>query len=303
MREGRGRAVRLSWGGCRPRGALHRRRLRRRRPRRPVAAGVRGDRRAAALLREGETQRALRRESPHGVLLPDGDVLAAVTRERLAPPAAPALAQRHPGELRHQVELGRPHVPERHRRGSTRPSTSSKWCEIEPLVRDVVLVDAPVRLARVEDADGLAGREPPELGHPDLDHEAAAGLEVRGDVPEARDLRRLRRQIPDRVEDEVREARTSRRRWSSRSRRSSRRSSSPPGFARSLATIARDRSIPCTGTPRCASGSAIRPVPIPSSSARPLPASPARKSTTVDDGRVEHSAADSSYLAATRSSK
>jgi hypothetical protein len=31
-------------------------------------------------------------------------------------------------------------------------------------------------------------------------------------------------------------------------------------------------SIPCTGTPRCASGTAIRPVPIPSSSARPLPA-------------------------------
>ena len=35
----------------------------------------------------------------------------------------------------------------------------------------------------------LAGREPPEAGHADLDHEAAAGLEVRRDVAEARDLR------------------------------------------------------------------------------------------------------------------
>ena len=37
---------------------------------------------------------------------------------------------------------------------------------------------------------------------------------------------------------------------------------SPPGLARSRATIALDRSMPCTGTPRRASGSAIRPVPI-----------------------------------------
>ena len=54
---------------------------------------------------------------------------------------------------------------------------------------------------------------------------------------------------------------------------------SPPGFARSRSTIAFDSSIPCTGTPRCASGSATRPVPIPSSSARPPPASSARKVT------------------------
>ena len=56
--------------------------------------------------------------------------------------------------------------------------------------------------------------------------------------------------------------------------------SSPPGFARNLATIAFDSSIPCTCTPRPASGSAIRPVPIPSSSACPFPASSTRKSTT-----------------------
>ena len=56
---------------------------------------------------------------------------------------------------------------------------------------------------------------------------------------------------------------------------------SPPGLARSRATMARDRSMPCTGTPRRASGSAIRPVPMPSSSARPPSASPASTLATV----------------------
>ncbi len=56
---------------------------------------------------------------------------------------------------------------------------------------------------------------------------------------------------------------------------------SPPGLARSRATMARDRSMPCTSTPRRASGSAIRPVPMPNSSARPPPASPASTSATV----------------------
>jgi hypothetical protein len=41
--------------------------------------------------------------------------------------------------------------------------------------------------------------------------------------------------------------------------------SSLPGFARNLATIAAERSIPCTRLPRRVSGSAIRPVPMPSS--------------------------------------
>jgi hypothetical protein len=80
--------------------------------------------------------------------------------------------------------------------------------------------------------------------------------------------------------------------------------SSPSGFARSLATIAFDSSIPCTRTPRCASGSAIRPAPIPSSSARPLPARSTRRSMTGSTTAGSNiSTADSSYLAATRSSK
>jgi hypothetical protein len=60
-------------------------------------------------------------------------------------------------------------------------------------------------LAEVEDDVLLARREPLEIRHPDLDDETAARLEVRRDVAEARHLRRLRRQVHDRVEDQVRD--------------------------------------------------------------------------------------------------
>ena len=58
--------------------------------------------------------------------------------------------------------------------------------------------------------------------------------------------------------------------------------SSPPGLSRSRATIARDRSIPATGTPRAASGRAIRPVPIANSSADPPSANVASRSTVAE---------------------
>ena len=77
---------------------------------------------------------------------------------------------------------------------------------------------------------------------------------------------------------------------------------SPPGLPRSFSAIAADESMPCTGTPRASSGSAMRPVPTPSSSARPSPASVTRKSTTGSTtSGANISAEDSSYLAATRS--
>ena len=71
-----------------------------------------------------------------------------------------------------------------------------------PLGRDVVLVEPPSGLAHVERVDRLARREPLARG-PDLDDEATARLQVRRGVAEARDLRRLRRQVADRVEDQV----------------------------------------------------------------------------------------------------
>jgi len=128
---------------------------------------------------------------------------AAVAGERLPIPAAPPLTQPHPGELGHQIELGRPHVAERCRR-----PLEVAVDEVEVMRRDdlrghVVLVDPPMRLAPVEDAERLAGRQPLEIGDQDLDHEAATRLQVRGDVPEAGDLRSLRRQVHDRVEHDV----------------------------------------------------------------------------------------------------
>jgi hypothetical protein len=54
----------------------------------------------------------------------------------------------------------------------------------------------------------------------------------------------------------------------------------PPGLARICATIAGEVSMPCTSTPFAASGSAIRPVPMPSSSARPPAASSARRAAS-----------------------
>lgn len=79
---------------------------------------------------------------------------------------------------------------------------------------------------------------------------------------------------------------------------------SPPGLALSRAVIARDMSMPCTGTPRPARGSAIRPMPTPNSSARPPPASRARRSTAGSTASgVNMPADDSSYRAATLSPK
>jgi len=75
----------------------------------------------------------------------------------------------------------------------------------EPLVHEVVLVDPPVALARVEDVHRLAGRKPLQVRHADLDREAAARLQMRGGVAKAGDLLGLRRQVVDRVEDEVHE--------------------------------------------------------------------------------------------------
>ena len=94
---------------------------------------------------------------------------------------------------------------------------------MSPCVTDVVLVDAPGILAPEEDLERLAGRELAQLRDHHLDHEASARLEVRRDVPEARDLRRLGREVHDRVVDEVRRDGTTRPPWSSRCRRSSRR--------------------------------------------------------------------------------
>jgi hypothetical protein len=88
-------------------------------------------------------------------------------------------------------------------RRSSFPSTILEVMGGKGLRRDVVLVEAPSRLAHVEGPDRFAGREPLELGDAYLDDEAAARLDVRRDVAEAGDLLCLRRQVHDGVEDQV----------------------------------------------------------------------------------------------------
>ena len=62
---------------------------------------------------------------------------------------------------------------------------------------------------------------------------------------------------------------------------------SPPDLARRRATIASDASMPCTGTPRSASGRATRPVPIASSSTGPPAASSVRVATAFSASSVD----------------
>jgi len=67
----------------------------------------------------------------------------------------------------------------------------------EPLRVVVVLVDADVRVAEVEDRERLT------VPRPDLDHEHALRREVRRRIREHRDLAVLRHDVVDRVEDDV----------------------------------------------------------------------------------------------------
>ena len=115
----------------------------------------------------------------------------------------PPVAQPHPGQLRHQVELGRPHVPERH--GAVLALTTGEL-DVVPLhgLRGrVIRVGHPAFLAHMPGQHVLPGREPAQLGNPALDDEAAAGPQMAGGVAEAGDLRVLAGQVHDRVEHQV----------------------------------------------------------------------------------------------------
>ena len=129
-------------------------------------------------------------------------VLSAVNGSRV--PVAPALAQRHPREPRHQVELRRPHVAERdrvdpERRRPSRSSDarsgpgattsySSKPSRVGVTVNGRIVSPAGSRCR--------SGSITSITKHPPGSRCAAA-------FSEARDLRVLRGQVHDRVEDEV----------------------------------------------------------------------------------------------------
>jgi hypothetical protein len=73
----------------------------------------------------------------------------------------------------------------------------------EALCGYVELVKAEMLRGNGEGPDLLAGRKTLKLRDKDLDHEAATGFQVRGDVAEALNLAVLRGHVHDRVADQV----------------------------------------------------------------------------------------------------
>ena len=110
---------------------------------------------------------------------------AAVAGERLAPAAPASRSAARPGGA---IRSSRPA-----RRSGTGSRRSSRPSDDRVVVRDqrsgrrVVLVEAEM-VAHCERPDRLARRQPLQVGDHHLDHEAAARLQVRGDVAEAGDL-------------------------------------------------------------------------------------------------------------------
>ena len=91
-------------------------------------------------------------------LLPDRNMCGAVAGVGLWVPAAPALAQSHPGKARHQVEFGGPYVAKRRREDFELAVDDPVMMRDEALRCGVVLVEAEMRWGHGERPDGLAGR-------------------------------------------------------------------------------------------------------------------------------------------------
>src|SRR5829696_1228592 len=92
---------------------------------------------------------------------------------------------------------------ERHRDGFEPAIVDPVVVGDQSLRRDVVLVEAQPRGAHREGSDGFTGWQPLEIGNRYLDDETPTGLQVRGDVLETGDLLVLRREVHDRVEDQI----------------------------------------------------------------------------------------------------
>src|SRR3954468_3593865 len=130
-----------------------------------TVARAKRERRGARPLHLRRAGGAGRRRFPRGHgrplgrgLLPHADEVLARRRERLPVPPAPTLARLHARKLRHQVELRRPDVAERARRVLELAVTLRVVVRDEPLLLDVVLVDADVLVTEVEDAQLLASQ-------------------------------------------------------------------------------------------------------------------------------------------------
>src|SRR3954470_20435823 len=212
-------------------------------------------------------------------LLPHRHVRGAVGREGLAVPPAPALAPDEAGELGHEVELRRNHVAVRRREDLDVAAFGPPVVRVQDLARDVgVLVEADVvRVVvntRVRSPGGRSRRSgtPTSITKQPPGSMWAAALRKHSTCAScvSRFVIVLNTRYTSRKVPSTRVLATSPIVTSISSAR---------GFARSLAAIASDNSMPATGMPRSCNGSATRPVPTANSSAAPSPARPARKST------------------------
>src|SRR6187402_427169 len=103
--------------------------------------------RAGTNARPGASTVASHRGHLRGDLPPHGHVAQAVAREGVTLPRRPSIMEFQPGQLRHEVELGWPDVPERDGHPIVSAFDEPEMMRDEPLTRDVVLVDPPVKLA------------------------------------------------------------------------------------------------------------------------------------------------------------
>src|SRR4029453_18615904 len=112
------------------------------------------------------------------LFLPNRNVLGALARERLPLPTAPALAQRHAREPRHQVKLRRPHIAKRRRDGVDLAVLDPVVMRDESLTDNVVLVKADVPRLDDERLERFTRREPLQPGNEKPDDKAAAWPEI-----------------------------------------------------------------------------------------------------------------------------
>ena len=119
--------------------------------------------------------------------------------------------EREAAELSHQIQFGGPDIAVvRAQQARLATGAEPEMIGDEMLPQQVIGIDADIVGIGAEDDGILAGRQLAQLRHAQLDHEAAAGLQMTGRIAEAGNLRGLCQQVRDRVIDEIDEREASR---------------------------------------------------------------------------------------------
>ena len=165
-------------------------------------------------------------------------------------PVGPAFAQAEASRTCHQVELRRPGVEKQGRIEPRSRLGQSHALAIQALIDRVVAGQVERHHAGLDagDADMLAIGEARRVGHKRLDQERTARGEALGDTPKTAELRVLGREPIERIYDAENQRNSP---WTETSARSPMVTAmtSPPGLARSPATMASDASLPWISMP------------------------------------------------------